>query len=100
MVAVASAFAETASINWKTTNSRQARMTSLVSETRNERLLAWIEPIANGRFKAVIVPIQSDPGTSPSIPTAEEFPTFADARDWVEGKSIALGWEIRWMSSP
>jgi hypothetical protein len=67
-------------------------MTSIGEQDRKSKLLVWIEPIANGRFKAVIVPKQPNPGTSTPTPTAEEFPTFADARDWVEGWSIALGW--------
>jgi len=61
------------------------------------RLLAWIEPADDDSFDALIVAVRFDFGTSPP-PTAKRFRTFADARDWVEAKSIALGWEIRWMS--
>lgn len=71
-----------------------------MSETRETKLLAWIEPAADGTFKAVIV--QTRLGSSPSsaLFTAEGCRTFAEARDWVEGQSIVLGREIRWMSSP
>jgi hypothetical protein len=70
-----------------------------VGKTRPAKLLAWIEPTASGGFKAVIVQARSDPGVG-SAPVAQEFLTFAEARDWVEGASITLAGEIRWMSSP
>jgi hypothetical protein len=63
------------------------------------RLLAWIEPTADGRFKTMIVQSRTGVGGCLALPSGQEFPSFAEARDWVEGKSIASGWEIRWMSA-
>jgi hypothetical protein len=48
-------------------------------------------------FKAVIMQTQSDSSTA-STQAAQEFPTFGEARGWVEGTSISLRREIRWMS--
>jgi hypothetical protein len=48
-------------------------------------------------FKAVIMQKQSD-SSAASTPAAREFPTFVEARGWVEGTSISLRREIRWMS--
>jgi hypothetical protein len=62
-------------------------------------LLALIEPTASGAFKAVIV--RTEGGRDPlSAPTSKEFPTFVEARDWLEGRAAALGREMRWLSSP
>jgi hypothetical protein len=61
------------------------------------KLLAWIEPTADGVFKAVIMQTQSDSSTA-STQAAQEFPTFGEARGWVEGTSISLRTDIRWMS--
>lgn len=66
-------------------------------ETRAAKLLAWIEPTAGGVFKAVIMQTQSD-SSAASTPAAREFPTFIEARGWIEGTSISLRREIRWMS--
>lgn len=70
----------------------------MAGETRPAKLLAWIEPTASGGFKA-IVQARSDPGIG-SAPVAQEFLTFDEARGWVEGASVTLAGEIRWMSSP
>jgi hypothetical protein len=59
--------------------------------------LAWIEPTAEGVFKAVIIQTQSDSGAA-ATPAAQEFTTFVEARGWVEGTSIALRREIRWVN--
>jgi carboxylesterase type B len=75
---------------------RQGQRAS-AGETKAAKLLAWIEPTADGVFKAVIMQTQSDSSTA-STQAAQEFPTFGEAGGWVEGTSISLRREIRWMS--
>jgi hypothetical protein len=76
---------------------RQGQRASAGETKAAKLLLAWIEPTADSVFKAVIMQTQSDSSTA-CTQAAQEFPTFGEARGWVEGTSISLRREIRWMS--
>ena len=78
-------------IHWKPPCDGQGYRAS-VDGARVVRLLELIEPIAGDAFKTAMVQTQPEPGAT-SAPTSKEFPTFAEARDWLErGSALARRW--------